>query len=931
MVRPRLLLAVATLSVCVAHAAHADLATGRDRLTAGAYPEAQRLLAEVTGSERGAARLLLARAQRETGAYATAEATARALLTDKDPAIAIGAALELARVMRLTGRGADARRDLEALVAKHPDDRAIRHAAIDALRARGAIKEADALVERTIDEFDARAIDLDDPDQLYYLGDAARVADELELANQSFQEALNLRPQHLDAGVAWADLFLSKYAAGEADGVIEDLLKVNPNHAEANALRAAVIVESSYDLERARLHLAAALETNPSSARALAVRASIEIDRNEWAAATASVDAILAINPEDTTALALKATVAWLRDDHAGYEALRTRALSIDPAFSGFYAIVGRSAVREHRYVEAVELGKQAVALVPTDYAAMGDVGLGYLRLGQEQEGRAWLDRAWKGDEYNVRVYNTRSLYRDVIGKDYVFYDTKHFRFRYHKDEERLLARYISPAMERAFVDMTKRYGFTPKTPIIMEVYADADAYGIRTVGLPNLGALGVCFGQVVTAMSPTTGNLNWGMVLWHELSHVFAIQASNSRVPRWFTEGLSEYETLIARPEWRRENDADLYGAVREGKLPSVAALNYEFMQPDQNAVIVAYYLSAVTIEYLAATYGFPKIVEALRLFGQGKETPEVIATITGRDVATFDREFRAYLDVRLAPYAGTFHLPAAPDDDVTALEIAAAAKPKDATARVRLALGRYAAGDADGAQAELEASLAIDPSEASARYLLAELTLRRGDPAKAEAQYRALVASGVDNFDIRVRLASLAERAGRTDEYVAQLCAAKRLDPERSYPYQELAAHYAKVGDVDRQLVELAHYAMLEQMELEPVKTLTLTHVQRGEWAKARTYGELALYIAPFDADVLLALGRAYQELGAASDALYTFDTALLVKPPLRRPALAHLGRAKALAALGKKADAKAALAAALKTEPENADALELKRRLP
>ena len=104
----------------------------------------------------------------------------------------------------------------------------------------------------------------------------------------------------------------------------------------------------------------------------------------------------------------------------------------------------------------------------------------------------------------------------------------------------------------------------------------------MRTVGLPDIGALGVCFGQVITAMSPATGDINWGMVLWHELGHVFAIQLSNSRVPRWFTEGLSEYETLIARPDWRRENDADLYGAVANGTLPSIGDLNSEFMQPD-------------------------------------------------------------------------------------------------------------------------------------------------------------------------------------------------------------------------------------------------------------------------------------------------------------------------------------------------------------
>ena len=37
-----------------------------------------------------------------------------------------------------------------------------------------------------------------------------------------------------------------------------------------------------------------------------------------------------------------------------------------------------------------------------------------------------------------------------------------------------------------------------------------------------------------------------------------------------------------MANPSWRRENDADVYGAVLEGTLPSVATINYEFVQPD-------------------------------------------------------------------------------------------------------------------------------------------------------------------------------------------------------------------------------------------------------------------------------------------------------------------------------------------------------------
>ena len=83
--------------------------------------------------------------------------------------------------------------------------------------------------------------------------------------------------------------------------------------------------------------------------------------------------------------------------------------------------------------------------------------------------------------------------------------------------------------------------------------------YAVRTVGLPDIGVAGVCFGRVITALSPTNHAFNWGMVLAHELAHVFAIQLSRSRVPRWFTEGLSEVETMRARPEWARHDDVAL------------------------------------------------------------------------------------------------------------------------------------------------------------------------------------------------------------------------------------------------------------------------------------------------------------------------------------------------------------------------------------
>jgi len=914
-------------TLIVARDARADLDSGRAKLWAGDYAGAITDLSKVTGADKGAAKILQAEAQLLLGSYADAEATASSQLKDKDAAVVASAKVMLSRIHHDTGRLDEAKKDVEALVKASPTNLAARYQLGLAYQDSGDGKAARILWKSFMDDFDNGLIDPEsaDAETLFYLAEAARLTSQFDFANDSYRESLHLAPQYARAGIAWAYLFLQKYASDPASQTLEEVFAQNPTDPDAHAAMAAVILEGRYDLAAVRHHLDAAFSLNPKNQKALLVRGSIEIDQNQWDAARATLDEVLAVNPKSTEALAMEATISWLRDDTKAYDDLRKQVFAINDEYAQFYRVVARSAVREHRYKEAIELEKEAVKLQPDYFEAMAGVGEGYLRLGEEKEGLKWLEKAWAGDEYNVRTKNTLDLFDETIPNDYKFVTSKSFKTRYFTAEQKVLTRYIEPVMEKAFADMAKRYGYSPKTPVVLELYADPTDYSVRTVGLPNLGALGVCFGQVITALSPSVGDLNWGMVLWHELGHVFAIQLSNQRVPRWFTEGLSEYETMLARPEWRRENDADLYGAVYEGTLPSVSALNYEFMSPDPNAVVVAYYLSSVTIEYIANTYGFDKIVEALKLFGKGKESDEVVQTITGRTIAEFDTDFRAYLDLRLAPYKGTFHLPNRGYEDVVKLEIAVDAAPQDAARHAALALGYYYAGEADGAQASAQAALAIDDKNAIARYIMAEIEVGM-DLGVAAKRYQGMVEDGIDNFDIRVRLAQIAMEGGDTATAEQQLNAAKALDPERSYPYQELASLYQGQGKTDEALAQLEQYAYLEQMQLSPAKELVAGYAKKANWAKVRTFGELAIYINPFDAEILLSLGQAYIELGDGKQSLYTYDTALATSPPLRRPALAHLGRARAYQALKDKAKAKAAVKEALKTEPENRDALDL-----
>jgi cytochrome c-type biogenesis protein CcmH/NrfG len=90
------------------------------------------------------------------------------------------------------------------------------------------------------------------------------------------------------------------------------------------------------------------------------------------------------------------------------------------------------------------------------------------------------------------------------------------------------------------------------------------------------------------------------------------------------------------------------------------------------------------------------------------------------------------------------------------------------------------------------------------------------------------------------------------------------------------------------------------------------------------------MALFINPFDAELHLELGDAYAATNAGDGAHFEYESALKADPPLRRPALAHLGVARVDFARKDTAGARRAIDFALKLEPENAEALSLSRRV-
>src|SRR6185436_5539994 len=69
------------------------------------------------------------------------------------------------------------------------------------------------------------------------------------------------------------------------------------------------------------------------------------------------------------------------------------------------------------------------------------------------------------------------------------------FIYKFPKADAAILKPYALQIGREAYKTFTQRYAFTPKGPILVEMFDVHDDFAVRTVGLMGLeGALGACF-----------------------------------------------------------------------------------------------------------------------------------------------------------------------------------------------------------------------------------------------------------------------------------------------------------------------------------------------------------------------------------------------------------------------------------------------------
>ncbi|MDP3719704.1 MAG: tetratricopeptide repeat protein [Acidobacteriota bacterium] len=610
---------------------------------------------------------------------------------------------------------------------------------------------------------------------------AARALGRFDDANAFFRDADGMAPNDPVINTEWGNLFVEKYNNQDAARSFQEALKADPDYGPALLGLARSVADQN---PPQAVGLAQqALKQNPIDPGAHLFVAEMAIYQDKKKDALASIDQVLAVNPRHLEALSMQAALAYVDGRMADYDAAVAAALKIHPTYGEIHRVVGSITAHYYRFDEAVEHVRQGIALDQANPKSYADLGAHLMRTGDERNARRALETAFKVDPWNVVTYNLLQLL-DTLEP----FDTIHegdMVIRLHPDEQAVLRQYVPQLAKESMAALTKRWEFTPKGPILVQLFPNHDDFAVRTLGLPGMiGALGACFGQVVTMDSPRArppGSFNWAETLWHEMAHVITLQLSNNRLPRWLSEGASVYEERRARQEWGREMDIPFARYMDKGKLISLRDLNSGFSSAEQ--ISYSYYQASLVVEHIVDVYGQPKLRALVVAYGDGSDTETAIKKALGVDLDTLQASFDAFLESR---YAGVRRALAVPkgltaDTPLEQVKTIASANPDNYTAQ--MALGEaLAASDPDAAMAAFERAAKLVPNVTggdSPYALIAAVAAKKGDQPRAAAALATLTAMSNTDIASARQLATLVDPARDRSHLQVALKSVVAIDP--------------------------------------------------------------------------------------------------------------------------------------------------------
>ena len=485
---------------------------------------------------------------------------------------------------------------------------------------------------------------------------------DLQAANAFFRTAVELEPQSPAIRHRWGRLFLATHQADEAVRLFMEALELDENYTPARLGIAAVALGRFEN--RARTIVEEVLDGGGGHLEAHLISARMSLEVGAVDAAREALDEALGIaEAQDLPPLEVYSL-------HAAADVLQgitdgewtDRALAYNPSYGEIHATPAYYYLINRRYREAVELLFEAVRIQPDLWTAHAELGVNLFRQNRVEEAQAHLALAYRGDPFSAQTVNTlrlidsldnfvvlrRELPEREVGALPLFPPA--MLLRLHKDEAPVLDAYVTDLVADSVQAFTERYQFELEEDVVVELYPEHDDFAVRTLGLPGIGLLGVAFGYLVAMDSPSgrrEGEFHWGTTLWHEIAHIFTLEATGNLVPRWFSEGVSVFEEWSTGPLPGRHIPVRVLEAMADDRFLPVAELDGGFMRPTyEGQVIVSYTQAGLLCQYIAREWGQQGLVDMLNGFADGLSTARAIRAGLGVAPEELDRGFRVFLE---------------------------------------------------------------------------------------------------------------------------------------------------------------------------------------------------------------------------------------------------------------------------------------------
>jgi len=611
----------------------------------------------------------------------------------------------------------------------------------------------------------------------------------------AFDRATAADSSNFDAQLRAGELFLEKYNAPDARLSFDGILRRSPT--DAKALLAMARVEEfegkGNPMATARLSIA----SNPRYAEALAFVAKMHRDAESYDSARVYAQRAIDADSTSSAGWSVLGSMAFLNGDSATFRKSLAAVTALQPAPAPFYTELAEASVRQRRYTEAVTLAQRAVGYDSLYVPAYGVMGTNQLRIGQMDAGRAALERAFALDPFNLWHKNTLDLLDKM--KTFSTIDRGRFRVVAPPDEEELLALYIVPLLEQAYDSLAVRYGYKPPTPVRLEFYRYHADFSVRTVGLAGLGALGVSFGSLLAMDTPNgreKGQFNWGSTAWHELTHAFTLGASDHRVPRWLSEGLSVLEERRVGRGWGADATVSYVIAMANGKLRPISQLSDGFLRPRfPEETQFSYYEASLFCEMVEASRGAAALPAMLKAYRDGMDTPGVFQKVLGKTPLQIDAEFEAYTQRKFA----------------VAIAAVRGASPADSSGGKFVTTMREAVAkmgsDRNAARALFEQARAMFPEyggDDGPSWYLAEIARTAGDTTRAITLVEQVTSRNETAWEANMMEADLREARGDKAGAIRALDRLNWIWPYDPTVHVRMATLSAAQGDRARAVLE-------------------------------------------------------------------------------------------------------------------------------